>query len=170
MRYSVFAFAMFVLTFVSCQEAVAPGTYLPSFVGASGEVVVVMDKHLWNGVPGETIRAAFNKSYPVLPQSEPLFSIQWITEREFDKFWKPHRNIIHVTMENKPETEEPTTLMLTNKHAKEQVFIEILCKDNADFVSTFEDNREFIIQAINQAEIKRLSALTRKYEASNLSN
>ena len=63
MRCSFFAFAMLLFSLVSCEEAVSPGTYLPSFVGASGEVVVVMEKHLWNGVPGETIRASFN--YPV---------------------------------------------------------------------------------------------------------
>ena len=48
---------------------------------------------------GRPLRSALQKPYAVLPQMqlevyEPMFDVVHKTYEEFNKFWKPHRNLI----------------------------------------------------------------------------
>ena len=43
--------------------------------GKAGEVIVVMDKPVWESGPGQSLRSILAIDFPHLPQREPLFSL-----------------------------------------------------------------------------------------------
>lgn len=169
MRLSIFvAFAMFLL--ISCGGPVDRQSLLPGAVGASGDIVVVMDKPHWESLPGEAVREAFGRSYDLLPQAEGVLSIQFITHSDFDRFWKPHRNVLFCDLEDRIDTQEPSTTMIREKYAKGQIYAHVKAKNYSGFLETFKENAENIIATVEQAELKRIAQLNYQYKNEGLMN
>ena len=84
---------VWVLSLCAC-EGDGARVALPGKVGAAGELVVVAETKVWEGPAGDTIQAIMGQPYPVLPQYEPLMDVVHLEPSLFDRFWKPHRNIL----------------------------------------------------------------------------
>ena len=56
---------------------------------------------------GDTLRAIFDQPLPVLPQYEPWFDLVHLEPESFDRFWKPHRNIIVLELADRVDTQTP---------------------------------------------------------------
>ena len=87
------------IALTSCWSQEGARAPLPGIVGPRGEVLVVCSDEVWAGEVGDSLRSALQRPYPVLPQMhmenyEPMFDIVRKPLEEFNKFWKPHRNVI----------------------------------------------------------------------------
>ena len=166
-----FIFVAFAMLFMfSCGGPVDRHSLLPGAVGASGDIVVVMDKPHWESLPGEAVREAFGRSYDLLPQPEGVLSIQFITHSEFDRFWKPHRNVLFCDLEDRIDTKEPSLTLIRQKYAKGQIYAHVKAKNYSGFVKTFNEHAENIIATIEQAELKRIAQLNYQYKNEGLMN
>ena len=96
---------------------------LPGKVGAAGELVVVADVDVWSGAAGDTLQAVMAQPYPVLPQYEPLMDVVHLEPELFDRFWKPHRNILVLEVADRIDTQEPNFTFYRNKYSRGQVYM-----------------------------------------------
>ncbi|MDP4953048.1 MAG: DUF4837 family protein [Flavobacteriales bacterium] len=153
------------ILFFSCNEKTSNEAYLPGFVGASGEIIVVMSKADFDGAAGDALREIFYKSYALLPQAETEFDLVHVDPSQFDRFWKPHRNVILGDIELRIDTQEPSLKVLQNKYAKDQVFVHVFARDEAAFIEVVKEKGEFMLAAFKQAELNRLGALNKRYQS-----
>jgi hypothetical protein len=141
---------------------------LPSFVGGSGDIVVVMPQKAWDGESGDALRNIFYHSYPLLPQHEPLFNLDHISPDQFDKFWKPHRNVIMADFDDRIDTQEPSVVMQKNKFSNGQIFITVKAKSQADFAEAVKARASEMLSVLESEELKRIGALNGAYASPNI--
>ena len=142
--------------------------FLPGMVGASGDIVVVMPEKYWGAAPGDSIRSAFERSYPLLPQAESSLSIQYVKPKDFDRFWKPHRNVLYVDLDPRLDAVNGSIKIKKSVHAKGQLYAEIAAKTPEAFFKTFSENVDYLMQLIAQEELVRLANVVKEYSAENI--
>ena len=67
---------------------------LPGITGAAFDVLVVGDERMWRDTVGRALFDLLNTDMPCFPQSEPMFNISFIRERDFSGILRPVRNIV----------------------------------------------------------------------------
>jgi len=107
---------------------------LPGKVGPSGEVVMVVSPEVWNRGVASVVDSIFGAPVRVLPQYEPRFDVLRLDPDEFDRFWKPHRNLVVFDIADRIDTQEPKLTVYRNRYAKGQVYAEVKAKDAAGAV------------------------------------
>ena len=141
---------------------------MPGFVGQRGEVLVVCSDGIWAGVVGDSLRSALQKPYAVLPQMqlevyEPMFDVVHKTYEEFNKFWKPHRNLIFIEIADRKDTQEPSFKFYKGRYAQGQTYIEgkaRYAKDLAPLISIRAKEMESLIHSKEVARSARVSRLS----------
>jgi hypothetical protein len=118
----VLATAWAVLMGTSC-EGDGARVALPGKVGAAGELVVVATPGVWGSVAGDTLQAILGQPYPVLPQYEPLMDVVHLEPELFDRFWKPHRNILILEVADRVDTQKPSFSFFRNKYSRGQIYM-----------------------------------------------
>ena len=113
---SACAFAFLVLsavTWTGCGGNGAPPTkaerlaLLPGKLGPSGEIVMVVSPEVWRNGVEAAVDSLFRTPVRVLPQYEPRFDVVRLDPVEFDRFWKPHRNVVVFDVEDRIDTQQP---------------------------------------------------------------
>lgn len=143
----------------SCGDSSLTRT-LPNITGTTGEVLVVMDKALWNGSPGAAVREQVAPFLVGLPQPEPAFRIMPVNPEGFRDIYLAHRNVMLV----KAGIDYSDTVVNydRNRWAETQLVITVTGPDSAAVADCIRKNGEAIRQSINDSERERLSSwLTR---------
>ena len=107
---------------------------LPGKVGPSGEVVMVVSSEVWNRGVSSAVDSIFGAPVRVLPQYEPRFDVLRLDPDEFDRFWKPHRNLVVFDIADRIDTQEPKLTVYRNRFAKGQIYAEVKAKNAAGAV------------------------------------
>ncbi|MFN2335654.1 MAG: DUF4837 family protein [Bacteroidales bacterium] len=112
----------------SCGDSSLTRT-LPNITGTTGEVLVVMDKALWNGSPGAAVREQVAPFLVGLPQPEPAFRILPVNPEGFRDIYIAHRNVLIV----KTGIDYSDTLVnyARNRWAETQLVITVTGPDSA---------------------------------------
>lgn len=137
----------------SCGDSSLTRT-LPNVTGTTGEVMVVMDKFMWDGSPGKAIREQVSPLLVGLPQPEPAFNILPVNPSGFRDIYVSHRNIIQVTID--PGIQKPAVTYTRNKWAETQLVVNISAADTASLAAAVRENSDEIRRSINDAERERL--------------
>lgn len=133
-RSVAFLLAALPLVLASCGDpgpesaegaAAARAALLPGKVGPSGEVVMVASESVWNRAVGAAVDSVFLRPVRVLPQYEPRFDVIRLDPEEFDRFWKPHRNLVVFDIADRIDTQEPSMRVMRSRWAKGQIYVEI---------------------------------------------
>lgn len=136
--------------------------YLPSITGNAGEVLVVINKGYWEGELGSKLREILAGEYPFLPQREPVFKLFNATPGGFTGSYLMHRNIVIVNVSSEIDT---TGVRLSaDAWAKPQIIVTVSATTPEEAGELIDNNRELIINSIEQAERDRLIANSTKYE------
>jgi len=151
MKYTILLFSALLLILSGCDTTVSTagaGRVLPNVTGGAGEVLVVMDKYLWEGQTGEALLDILKEEFPALPQSEPQFDVIHITAASFDNLFKFQRSVVLVTI-NKSR-EEPAIRFRRDVWAKPQIVVQVeaasikevnqLIADNSNNIKSFMIN------------------------------
>jgi len=139
---------------------------LPGISGKAGEVGIVMDKNLWEGSLGSTLRSLLAANYPLLPQPEPIFTLFNIPDNAFGSVFQSHRNLVLVQIST--DLHEAQMLIQQNVWSAPQIVIN-LSGPNIDAVSAvIEEEKEKIVSAIEQAERNRVITGAKRYEDRSL--
>ena len=132
---------------------------LPGKVGASGEIVVVCENSVWSGAVGDTLRSIFGKPFPVLPQYEPWFDLVHLTPESFDRFWKPHRNIIDLELADRVDTQVPSVSIYREKYARNQIYIEGAARTSVGLALALAEREEKMRSILHRTEVERFGLL-----------
>ncbi len=129
------------LIFSSCGPIERPGK--PSASGRTGEMLVIMDKTLWDGYAGEAVRNVFSAHTPMLPQAEPMFDLVHLRPDNFGSLYETHRHIFRVNIG--PEYERYSIEVRRDLWSQPQKVITV----NAPSLSVFEEVMENNTQAFH---------------------
>ena len=144
----------------SCGSQEGARAPLPSIVGARGEVLIVCDDAIWKSEVGDTLRDALMMPYHVLPQMhmetfEPMFDLVQKTKEDFNKFWKPHRNIIFLEIADRIDTQEPSVKFYKDRHSMGQIFIEGKARTFSGLAKKLSERQREMVSLIDDMEVKR---------------
>ena len=158
LRFSFIVSQVFLLT--SCLQNPEPGSpgrinTLSNVSGAAGEVLVVLDNHLWKGDAGNMLREALEQEYPALPQAEPLFDVIHITSGAFDNIFKGHRSIIIIDISAQNTT--PEVKYSENIWAQPQLVININVPDTKALIKLLQENKSRLVYNLLAYDRKRIS-------------
>jgi len=132
-------FAAVVLIATGCGSQEGARSALTGKVGAAGEIVVVCDPAVWEGEIGDTLRAIFDQPFPVLPQFEPWFDLVHLEPASFDRFWKPHRNIMVLELADRADTQSATVSIYREKYSREQIYVTGSARRSGDLALELAD-------------------------------
>jgi hypothetical protein len=148
------------LLFISgCGSQEGARYALPGKVGASGEIVVVCPEVVWSGEVGDTLRAIFGQPFPVLPQYEPWFDLVHLTPESFDRFWKPHRNIIDLDLADRVDTQSPSVSIYKEKYSRDQIYIKGAARTAEGLALALNDRGDEMRSILHRAEVERFGRL-----------
>lgn len=153
---------MAIAAFASCNQKKTREALLPNISGKAGEVIVVIDKGNWEGAVGNALRDSLADETPFLPQREPLFNLVNVPSSGFTSMFQLHRNIILVNISN--QVTEPGVVYRKDVWARPQTVIHINASDSEEAVRLIQENSANIITTLEQAEIDRIIANSKKYE------
>lgn len=142
---------MALVSLVACKETY----YNPIASGRPYEVLVVMDKDMWNRPSGRALFAALDTDVPGLPQSEPSFHISQCNVKDMDATLSLFRNIIRVNIDKTQYTH--TKMKFTrNAYAKEQIILTFQSPSEDEFEAYCREHKQDIVDFICRTEINRL--------------
>lgn len=144
---------------VGCGSQEGARSALTGKVGAAGEVVVVCDEVIWNGEVGDSLRSIFDHPFPVLPQYEPWFKLVHLEPEAFDRFWKPHRNIVVLELADRVDTQAPQVSIYKEKYSRDQIYVTGAARRAADLAKALSDESEALIGVFHRAEVERYADL-----------
>ncbi len=156
-----------VILIVSCKES-GKRTGLPPVSGSTNELMVIMNKVLWQGAVGDTLRSYFMQSQPGLPQAEPMFDIVNLPLSNFDKNVKSHRNVLVVQINERADS--ASLVFSESPWAKSQKYFKIVAPSVTAFYRIFNANKERIMGVFLTAERDRLVEVYKKASNTEIFN
>ena len=157
----LFMTLLVLFTAASCNHKKTRKALLPNISGKPGEVIVVIDKGDWEGAPGTIIRDTLGADFPFLPQKEPMYDVVNVPPQGFTNMFQIHRNIIIMNISS--DVTEPGVVYKQDLWAAPQCVIRINAQDEDQAVELFKENSGKIKAVLNQAEINRVIANTKRY-------
>lgn len=151
-----------VLTIASCSEEKRKKVLLPNISGKAGEVIVVIDKGLWEGSIGTVLRDTLTADCPFLPQREPMYNLVDVAPSGFNNMFQIHRNIIVINVSS--SVTEPGVVIRKDVWAAPQCVIYINAADSETATELIKANSQKIVTTLEQAERDRVIANAKKYE------
>jgi|LWDU01.1.fsa_nt_gi hypothetical protein len=138
---------------------------LPGRVGPQGEVLVVCSDGVWSRAVGDSLLNILNKPYAVLPQMhtetyEPMFDVVHKNRQDFNKFWKPHRNIIDVEIADRVDTQEASVVFYKEKYSKGQVYIVAKGRTELEVAEAIAQRSSEMLSLFHDVEVKRTTYVT----------
>ena len=153
--------ALLSIIIISCKDKNS-GSLLPSATGAPFDVLITGDPVMWKDSAGRVLFDVLNEDMPGLPQSEPLFDISFISEKDFSGIFKPVRNIIMFEINDKIYTQGRITYS-KNRWSKSQVIVKITAPDQREFIKTIRNKQNEFISFLEMAERDRMHAYFVRY-------
>ncbi|MDP6908913.1 MAG: DUF4837 family protein [Flavobacteriales bacterium] len=125
---------------------------LPGITGRAGELVVVMEEHLWNQPAGDSVFNTLAQHVYGLPQAEPTFNVVHIKTSAFTKIFQTHRNLVVVSI---GEEHAKSIELKKDLWATPQVVIKISAPNTKEFLDVFGNNADKIISHVLKHEQQR---------------
>ena len=143
------------------EAAAARVAMLPGKVGPSGEVVMVVSESAWNRGIAAAVDSVFRRPVRVLPQYEPRFDVIRLDPDEFDRFWKPHRNLVVLDIADRIDTQIPSMRVMRSRHAKGQIYVELKARTAAAAAEFLLDpaQGEMLADLLEEEEANRYADL-----------
>ena len=149
-KFFLYVFALFLLAAGSCAR-----TEKVKFdsTGKINQLLVVMDNNDWKGALGDTVRKYFAADVMVLPQREPMFSINQIPPEVYDKKFFILRNILSIKRGNNTGVR-----FLRDAYARPQLIVEVEGKNLREISALLDKNAERIIDSFKTNDIHVLQS------------
>lgn len=142
---------LLVLAFSSCTKEMV----FPVASGRPYEVLVVVDKDLWERPSGRALFEVLDTDVPGLPQSERSFRISQTTPDEMSNTLRIFRNVIVVDINPQMYTQTKLRFM-RDKYAMEQIWVTLQSPSEEDFRKYCKTHRQFLVDFLTRTEMNRL--------------
>ena len=160
---NLLSMALMVLVLFSCKGESKGGgksLFTPVSSGRPYEMMVVIDKALWERPAGRALFNVLDKDVPGLPQPERSFRISQIRPDNFNRGKRIFRNIIDVDIQ--PIYTQPKLKYSRDSYASPQMIMTIQAPDEKSFEEFVTANGQVIIDFFTRAEMNRQIALLKK--------
>lgn len=154
--------ALMMLVLFSCKSDGKGGgksLFTPVSSGRPYEMLVVIDKALWERPAGRALFDVLDTDVPGLPQPERSFRISQIAPQYFDRGMRIFRNIIDVDIQ--PIYTQPKLKYSRDSYSSPQMIMTIQAPDEKSFEEFVIKNRNTIVDFFTKAEMNRQIALLR---------
>jgi hypothetical protein len=158
MKYLILFITSVLLVMTGCDTTVKTGDtgrILPNITGGAGEVLVVVDKYIWDGPTGELLKDLLQEEFPGLPQSEPMFDVTQISSSSFDNMFRFHRSVVLVTI--RESVEAASVRYRKNVWARPQILVQLEAPDITQLQQLIRDNMDQIQGFLVQYDRQRLT-------------
>lgn len=161
MKHLFFISLLVVMTgLVSCNSQGGRSSTLTRATGIAYEVIVVMDKVLWDGNVGSVIREEITSPIPFLPQDESSMRYTYVRPDLFNGMFLYVRNILIVNIDNTAYT-KVSLLHEADKWANGQAVVYLHAPDHQSVEAYFEKNQQIIVNFFTKEEMKRTANFLR---------
>lgn len=140
---------------ISCEKT-SKKPSLEGSIGNTNHVKIVMDKELWQGRVGDTLRSILTTSVDGLPRDEPLYTLDQITPDKFTGFVSKSRIFISTKLGESAlfSVEEDVT-------ARRQTGVMISGQSEDEIIEIINTNKDSIIKAFRDRELETTQARIR---------
>ncbi len=138
----------------------------PSVSGKAGEILIVTNKANWESEPGALLRDILAAEYPLLPQSEPSFTLINVPDKAFTSIFQIHRNIIILNISD--NFTEPTFVIQEDIWSAPQTVITISAPNKEETTKIIEEKKEILFNTFEQSERNRIIRNSKRYEERTL--
>ena len=122
--------------------------------GAAYEIVVVMEKAVWDNPAGIAIKEELTAQIPLLPQPESSMRVTYVRPDRFKGLYKYVRNILIVNIDKNMYT-KASLLKESDKWANGQAVLYFNAPDEQAIETFLEDNPLAIVDIYSKEEMKR---------------
>lgn len=160
---NLLSMALMALVLFSCEGDGKKGgksLFTPVSSGRPYEMLVVIDKGMWERPAGRALFNVLDTDVPGLPQPERSFRISNIGPDHFDRGMRIFRNIIDVDIQ--PIYTQPKLKYSRDSYSSPQMIMTIQAPDEASFEEYVTQNGQVIIDFFTKAEMNRQIALLKK--------
>lgn len=145
----------------SCREEKKKAV-LPESKGVPYELLLVVDRNVWNSPMGDSLQAVLKGSVPGLPQHEPLFKMLRVYPENYVQMYTTMRNTMFVELDS--TLEKPRLAVAYNVKAKPQVYVELKSPDLKGLEHVLMKHRQEIVDYFVESELNlEASRLKKRY-------
>ncbi|WP_299213894.1 DUF4837 family protein [uncultured Dokdonia sp.] len=142
---------LFLGVLVSCEKTSKKST-LEGSIGNTNELKIVMDKDLWQGNVGDTLRSTLAAPVDGLPREEPLFTLDQITPDKFIGYVSKSRIFLTIklgepslfSIEEDVTARQQTGITISGEN--EDAIIALIKKHEDEMIKAFKDRELAAIQ------------------------
>lgn len=144
------------LTLVSCKKNsdILTVKVDNSAIGKAGEVMLVMDRALWDTLYQDSVKAVLNQPQPFLNQDVAMFDVLQLDNDLFYGNKLNHFNIIHFELDT--TRTEPLFSLERDTWVKPQVYVHIKAATQEQALSVFMENQEDILAELYDNDIRKI--------------
>ena len=161
---NLLSMALMALVLFSCKSDGNGGggksIFTPVSSGRPYEMMVVIDKGLWERPAGRALFNVLDRDVPGLPQPESSFRISQIRPDKFNRGKRIFRNIIDVDIQ--PIYTQPKLKYSRDSYSSPQMIMTIQAPDEKSFEEFVTHNAKVIIDFFTKAEMNRQIGLLKK--------
>jgi hypothetical protein len=139
--------------FWSCHKSEKKPT-LKNASGNAGELVIVINKEIWNSTTDTLIRSLFSQEQLGLPQPEPIFDVINIPHNAFGDIFKTTRNLV-ITKIDQTLT-EPSVTFQRDVYAATQALVTVSARNTRELNELFKKNGDKMVGFFLKAERERI--------------
>ena len=134
--------------------------FTPVSSGRPYEMLVVIDKAMWERPAGRALFNVLDTDVPGHPQPERSFRISNVGPENFNRGFRIFRNIIDVDIQ--PIYTQPKLKYSRDSYSSPQMIMTIQAPDEASFEEFVTKNRQVIVDFFTKAEMNRQINLLKK--------
>lgn len=132
---------------------------LPVSTGTMAEVLVIMQKTVWNSDVGTYVKNFLQQDFKGLNASEPIFIPRYIEPQQFDGIYLTFRKILRVTIAD--TVKKNRILFIIDPHAHPQLLVDVYATDDSSALLALKQFESKIIADFKETEITRLKEVFR---------
>ena len=141
--------------------------FTPVSSGRPYEMLVVIDKDMWERPAGRALFNALDMDVPGLPQPERSFRISQVGPNNFERGFRIFRNIIDVDIQD--IYTQPKLKYSRDSYSSPQMIMTIQAPDEQSFEEFVNNNKRTIVDFFTKAEMNRQINLLKKEHSSLVS-
>ena len=139
------------------------GTMVTRATGAPYEIVVIMDKGIWDSEVGTIIKEELTSPVPYLPQAESSMRYTYTRPDQFDSFLKSMRNVLFVNID-KTQYTKVTLLKSSDSWAVGQSVLYLNAPDAQMVEAYLTENKGVLVNHFTKEEMRRaMEFLSKSY-------
>lgn len=157
--FSLLLISIFLIT--SCNNDDTPrDAYLPDANGQHGEILILMDDGLWNGLIGEAVIANLERrAEGVYLRPETMFSYYRKRPRDLNHMNQLNRNILKFMVDSDSTYAETAVIKERNYYAKGQLFMIVKDSDPNRLYDYAKNGMDEVVNEFNNFELQQLIKL-----------